>query len=259
MKAFVWTHLRNWMKRRLTLQLRLALSTTGILIFFSLGLIIFINLATSLALPEPLSAVAFPADTRFDISFPTPTPYPEFVPWEVTTTDTTQNIVFERLRIISLAGFGLVIVLGGVTVYFLAGRQLASIRLFAQTARYISAENLDTRLQTEGPEDELSELAKTFNNMMDRLEAAFLQQSRFVADAAHELRTPLAILRTNLEVIRSNPTASVSDYQEMSRILERTICRLEEVVADLLMLALGEKEMAREAIILGPLLGPVDI
>lgn len=93
--------------------------------------------------------------------------------------------------------------------------------------------------------------------MMERLERAFEQQSRFAADAAHELRTPLASLRTNLEVVRSDPHATLADYREMASALERALERLERLVDDLLLLARGEKDVRAEPVYLEVLIGNV--
>jgi signal transduction histidine kinase len=93
--------------------------------------------------------------------------------------------------------------------------------------------------------------------MLERLERAFGQQSRFVADAAHELRTPLASLRTNLEVVRSDPHATLDDYRQMASVLERALERLERLVDDLLLLARGEKDVRAEPVYLEVLIGDV--
>jgi signal transduction histidine kinase len=161
------------------------------------------------------------------------------------------------LRAVSVAGLGVVAVLGGAATYWLAGRVLQPVRDISQAARRVSAQTLDTRLALDGPHDELKELADTFDTMLERLQRAFKQQRRFVADAAHELRTPLATLRTNLEVVRADPTASPAAYRQMAVTLERSLGRLERLVEDLLVLAREEHITARQEIALGPLLEEV--
>ncbi|MCZ7666878.1 MAG: ATP-binding protein [Chloroflexi bacterium] len=99
-------------------------------------------------------------------------------------------------------------------------------------------------------------MAETFNLMLDRLETAFNQQSMFVANAAHELRTPLAALRTNLEVVLADSEASLTEYQEMGSQLQFALDRLERLVADLLLLSSAAR-VDEEIVVLGPLIEQV--
>lgn len=257
---------RFWLKRnrRFALRLWLALSSGGLLLVFGLGLVLFINVAATIALstmpvvvlPEPLSS-----DTDWQPGQPTPTPLPAADGYEEPANLSPATLIRQaalgQLRVISLIGLALMAVLGSAGAYWLAERTLRPVREVSQTAKRIGASTLNTRLVLAGPEDELKELADAFNAMLDRLEGAFAQQSRFVADAAHELRTPLATLRTNLEVISTNPDVTLEDYREMVITLERALMRLERLVAGLLVLAQGEKEVIKEELVLGPLLEEV--
>lgn len=94
--------------------------------------------------------------------------------------------------------------------YAMAGRVLAPLGRITRTARSVAGSDLSRRIELDGPDDELKELADTFDDMLDRLERAFTAQQRFVANASHELRTPLAINRTLLEVQLSDPGAPPS-------------------------------------------------
>ena len=100
----------------------------------------------------------------------------------------------------------------GVSValgWWMAGRALSPLRTITATARRVSGENLGERIALQGPEDELKELADTFDGMLVRLDNAFASQRHFVANASHELRTPLAIMRTEVDVTLADPDASV--------------------------------------------------
>ena len=162
-----------------------------------------------------------------------------------------------QLQSVSLVGFGLVTIIGGVGAYWLAGSALRPLKEVSQAARTISANTLDTRLNLSGPTDELKELAQAFDAMLDRLEQTFEQQNRFVLDAAHELRTPLATLRINLEVVAADDQATLQDYQRVNLTLERGLSRLERLIADLLTLATEEQNLIQEEIALSPLLEEV--
>jgi len=110
----------------------------------------------------------------------------------------TENL--NRLRTWSIvAGFGLAIV-SGFGGFALSGILLRPVRDITDVASEISASNLSQRINHEGPDDELKNLADTFDSMIDRIERGFESQRRFVQDASHELRTPLAAIRTNIEV-----------------------------------------------------------
>jgi signal transduction histidine kinase len=123
--------------------------------------------------------------------------------------------------------------------------------------RKIQPETLHQRLSVDGPQDEVKELADAFDDMLVRLERTFEQQSQFVGNAAHELRTPLATLRTNLEVLQKDSEASLADYRQAAAVLDRALTRLENLVEDLLLLTSGEKEMRLEPVDLGVLIAEV--
>ncbi len=128
------------------------------------------------------------------------------------------------------------------------------VRIVSQAARQMSAATLHERLALNGPQDEVKELADAFDNMLDRLEAAFEQQSQFTANAAHELRTPLTSMRATLEVMQANAATCPTQNDEMVSTLERAVGRLERLVADLLLLSKGEKDIERDPLVLGVLL-----
>jgi signal transduction histidine kinase len=94
--------------------------------------------------------------------------------------------------------------------WLVAGRALRPLRTITNAARDISASSLHKRLALDGPDDELTQLAKTFDDLLARLEGAFDAQRRFVANASHELRTPLTLERTLVEVALADPTATVA-------------------------------------------------
>ncbi len=94
--------------------------------------------------------------------------------------------------------------------WLIAGRALRPLRTITNAARDISASSLHKRLALDGPDDELTQLAVTFDDLLARLEGAFDAQRRFVANASHELRTPLTLERTLVEVALADPDATVA-------------------------------------------------
>ncbi|GAA4867207.1 HAMP domain-containing sensor histidine kinase [Kitasatospora terrestris] len=126
--------------------------------------------------------------------------------------------------------------------YAMAGRVLHPLGRITRTAREVAGSDLHRRIELDGPDDELKELADTFDDMLERLDRAFDSQRRFVSNASHELRTPLAINRTLLEVQLSDPEAS-PDLQQLGKTLLATNERSEQLVEGLLLLARSENEI----------------
>lgn len=144
-----------------------------------------------------------------------------------------------RRSLIALIGLTVVAFAFG---YVMAGRVLSPLGRITRTARGVVSSDLKRRIELDGPDDELKELADTFDDMLDRLERSFDAQRRFVANASHELRTPLAINRTLLEVQLSDPEAS-ADLQQLGKTLLATNERSEQLVEGLLLLARSDNEI----------------
>ncbi|MEV0908132.1 sensor histidine kinase [Streptomyces hokutonensis] len=126
--------------------------------------------------------------------------------------------------------------------YAMAGRVLSPLGRITRTARAVAGSDLSRRIELDGPDDELKELADTFDEMLDRLQRAFTAQQRFVGNASHELRTPLAINRTLLEVHLSDPGAPV-ELQQLGKTLLATNERSEQLVEGLLLLARSDNQI----------------
>ena len=123
--------------------------------------------------------------------------------------------------------------LGG---WFLAGSAINPIDRITRAADQISAQDLHQRLDLDLPNDEVGRLASTFDKMLARLEDAFERQKRFIADASHEMRTPLTILKGDVEVALNRPR-SVEEYQETLEMVNETTDRLTGLVEELFLLA----------------------
>jgi signal transduction histidine kinase len=142
-----------------------------------------------------------------------------------------------ELRLFSLIGAGAILVMGAVGGYLLSRAMLQPVDRISALAERISYTNLKERIKHTGPNDELKRLADTFDNMLQRLDSAFDSQKRFVQDASHELRTPIAIAQTNIEVLEMEPAATIKDYQETIRVLKLSLERMNNVSNSLLLLS----------------------
>jgi heavy metal sensor kinase len=127
----------------------------------------------------------------------------------------------------------LAILFAGVGGYLLARRSLSPVVVMSAQASRIGAENLFERLQVQNPRDELGQLAASFNELFDRLNHSFERQRRFVADASHELRTPVAILCGEAEVTLAQEKRTEQEYRESLQILREEAKRLKHIVEDL--------------------------
>jgi hypothetical protein len=124
--------------------------------------------------------------------------------------------------------------------WLVAGRVLAPLRMMTATTRRISQDNLHQRLALPGPRDELRELGDTIDGLLARLEAAFASQRRFVANAAHELRTPLARIRTALDVAVGKPGAVSPQVLALDRKVREGLDRADQLVDGFLELGRAE-------------------
>lgn len=143
----------------------------------------------------------------------------------------------ENLKSYSLAALGVLFVISLGVGWVVSGRTLAPIGRITDVANHIQATDLSQRIELEGPSDELKRLADTFDRMLARLEDAFAMQRRFVADASHELRNPLAIIKTNLDVALADPDVSKEELERAGSVARRATERMALLVDDLFALA----------------------
>ncbi len=141
-----------------------------------------------------------------------------------------------------LAALLAISVVGVVGGYLVAGRALRPLYQVTATARRLGETTLDQRICYSGADDEVAELAQTFDAMLDRIAVAFDAQKRFVANASHELRTPLAVMRTEIDVTLSDDEADTAEYRRMSTVVRDASERANGLVDALLVLARSEAQ-----------------
>jgi two-component system OmpR family sensor kinase len=146
------------------------------------------------------------------------------------------------MRSILFVAVPLALAMAGIGGWLLARRSLAPVVAMSERARRISAENLEERLPLGNGRDELGKLAATFNELLTRLETAFIHQRRFMADASHELRTPLSVIRTATEVTLEREHRDEEEYRNALKIAGGQTQRLTRIVEDMFTLARADTE-----------------
>jgi signal transduction histidine kinase len=146
-----------------------------------------------------------------------------------------------ELLVWSLVGLGGLAVASAGLGWALAGRVLRPVHDITDAARRASERHLGERINLRGPDDELKELADTFDDMLERLDQAFAAQRQFVANASHELRTPLTSMRTAIDVVLAKPNRSAEQLEATAEKVRRSVDQSEHIVDALLTLAVSNQ------------------
>jgi signal transduction histidine kinase len=151
----------------------------------------------------------------------------------------------DAVRKDSILGAVIALFVGSVGIYILSGSILKPIDRVTRLARRSSYSSLEERLNYSGPNDEVKRLADTFDEMLERLKKATDLQKQFIFDASHELRTPITIALTNIEVLEMNPAATIEDHLELIRVLKLSLDRMNNVSNSLQLLSEDSDSMIR--------------
>ena len=214
-----------------SIHFKLTFWYSGILILLIILLIIGLNIAVSQSSREP------PMTLPQDMSGQNPTPREVFF--------LARQSQLDLLRNYSIIGICCLVVVGGVCVYFTSRKMLKPVDRVSSLATRISSTNLKERINHQGPDDEVKRLADTFDDMLGRLETSFDAQKQFIQDASHELRTPIAIAQTNIEVLEMDKNVTVTDYKRLTDILKMSLERMSALSEKLLMLSEGVQDRSR--------------
>jgi signal transduction histidine kinase len=223
---------RGW-RVRPTLRLRLTLLNGALLVGGSLLLLL-----AAFALASRTLAAAVPPDaTVVQPGKPTQ----GLADWQADVMSTLRHdlLLYGLLAVLVLS------VIGVLGAYAVAGRSLRPLQQVTSAAQHLSGETLDQRIRYVGADDEVAELAATFDAMLDRINTTFETQKRFVANASHELRTPLAVMRTEIDVTLADAEADIVEYRRMAKVVRDGSERANALVDALLVLARSEAQAGR--------------
>lgn len=235
--------------KKLTLQWRITLLTALVLALSTISLTaisirnaedsFIVILGASTLEPTTIGAPEKSADSAFEVPAMPATP---------------AQAAKRQFDLRSILACGLFTIGGTVAAYFAAGKALRPLRSLSDAVSSVDETTLAQRLPSAQADDEVGILTQRFNDMLARLDDAFARQKRFTANAAHELKTPLAVLKTGIQVLAADSDATLEDYQEQTNHALTSVNRLAGIVDDLLLLAsAGASAPAQEEVLLDPL------
>ncbi|WP_125666633.1 sensor histidine kinase [Paenibacillus baekrokdamisoli] len=222
------------MLKKMPIRLRLTVMTVALLTVCCVGLTLILNFSADTMASRIDAALVLPAkeigeNGRVDESPQSPSssiiiPVPS---------DDSQKARMD-FRFKSIIYMILVIVGGGFLTYYISGKALKPLDTLNGQVKNINVHNLSETLSVPPTKDEIAELTITFNEMTDKLNSAFMMQGRFSASAAHELRTPLAVLQTKVDVFKKKKDHTNEEYNALISVIEKQTKRLRGLVGNLL-------------------------
>lgn len=221
------------MFQKMPIRLRLTAMMVILLTICCVGLTLILNFSAGIMATKIDAAILLPAqevgkDSNVIDNFQTPSNAMMTTPSEdaqKARTDFQFDSIFYMF---------LIIVCGGVLTYYVSGKVLKPLDTLNSQIKNRNVHNLSETMDIPPTNDEIAELTQSFNEMTDKLNNAFLIQSRFSANAAHELRTPLAVLKTKVDVFKKKNAHSTEEYDALINVFEKQTHRLSELVFTLL-------------------------
>lgn len=169
----------------------------------------------------------------------------DFVTSSQSVTKTVNNAV-TNIYIQSYVFLALIIIICGIATYFILNHALKPVSELNRNIKEINANNLLSNLNLKGPNDEIKELKMSFNQMIARLNNAFNSQKRFNSHVAHELKTPLAVIKTNIEVLNEQNEKSKQDYERLIDLATKSVNKMNNIIETLLDMVRNENSKLDE-------------
>lgn len=213
------------------IRLRLTVMTVALLTVCCIGLTLILNFSASRMATRIDAMPLLPALQDSVNGGIAQSPSVTTLP--IATSAATQKAKID-FKIESIMYMLFIIVGGGLSTYYISGRALQPLHKLNGQVKNINAHNLAETLTVPPTKDEIAELTVTFNNMTGKLDDSFKMQQRFSASAAHELRTPLAVLQTKVDVFKKKKTHTNEEYDALISVIEKQTQRLRGLVSNLL-------------------------
>lgn len=224
MKKSIQKRFQNSLQWKLTLLITLLVTLTCILMYFFISR----SAVTGIENLEDYMIQIDPQNSGTPIKFN--------IDPKILLPELSQEILStkEIFRIRSIIATAVVILLGSICTYFLTARALKPLKKLTEEICHIQAQNLSEPLTVPVSDDEIAQLTGSFNDMLVRLSNSFEIQKQFSANAAHELRTPLAVLQTDLEVFRKKNCHDTEEYELILNRIQEQTGRLSRLISTLL-------------------------
>ncbi len=253
MKRIQHTKSNNTLLGQLTLRQRITVISTSVVLGLGLTMLLFLNNLSPIfinhsvgpmdnfVLVDSTNALGTPTQ----VWMRTPAPGSVKVKLDAGVIDSDPTV---WINVISILALVLIILLAVLGAQWIANTAMQPIKQINSTARQIKAQNLGKRLDYQGPNDEIKELADSFDSMLLRLETSFKDQESFTSNLAHEIRTPLATLRASLDYLANEPDVELVQFRDFTASAISSLSNLEQLVKDLLLISRGEKELHFETV-----------
>ncbi|MHA0856978.1 sensor histidine kinase [Paenibacillus sp. CMAA1364] len=222
------------MLKKMSIRLRLTVMTVALLTVCCVGLTLILNLSAETMATRIDATLLLPAQEVGEDGWVNEIPYSptSSITFPVSSDDSQKARM--DFRIDSIIYMIVVIVGGGFLTFYISGKALKPLNTLNGQVKNINVNNLSETLFVPPTKDEIAELTVTFNEMTDKLDNAFMMQGRFSASAAHELRTPLAVLQTKVDVFKKKKDHSSEEYDAFISVIEKQTTRLRALVSNLL-------------------------
>ncbi|WP_274307108.1 sensor histidine kinase [Solibacillus daqui] len=221
------------MLEKMPIRLRLTAIMVILLMICCVGLTIILNYSAGLMATKIDTGAMLPSQDTYESNENKNIQTPSDLAMMTTPSVEAQQAKTE-FQLESVIYLLLIIVCGGVLTYYVSGKVLKPLDLLNRQIKNRTVHNLAETMNIPPTNDEIAELTQSFNEMTNKLNEAFLMQSRFTANAAHELRTPLAVLKTKVDVFNKKKVHTTDEYGALIAVFEKQIKRLSELVIALL-------------------------
>lgn len=230
--------------RKVSLRMRLTIFITCLLIISAISLTIIINFS-AIKMASKIEATIMTPATSID-------PNHEQAPYEFPSQTSMANQPLQQVKrnfySESVVAMLFIIAGGGFFTWYIAGKTLSPVKDLSVQIKNITVHNLAKEIDIPSTKDEIADLTASFNEMTGRISEAFESQRRFSASAAHELRTPLAVLQTKVDVFRKKSLHSDEEYENLINVMASQIERLSNLIKDLLNMTCVEENQVNEEV-----------